>query len=852
MPRNLVWWQRYLLLCGVLCLASFKFACQEPTVRPLPDLTDTKAMPIINGAPDLDRPAIGAMVVRRANSFCTGTLITKQLVVTAAHCVDAVNRYGLASVQFRVDVKDANQKFTSTYYELLQVAKHPNYTSGSGASNDIAVLVLKKKAQNVTPIPINTQPMDQKWIGTNVRVVGYGLIQTQPQNRSADQKYAADIPLFQIKPNSFIHFDGQTPKDKRKSACHGDSGGPALYTVGGLIKVLGVTSIAYQATPSGSGQTLCDGGAESTRTDTQLAFLQPYLQKYSDGPQACKTDTECGLCGLCGQKNICEPKPITKEAKHCQPCKADADCGGGVCYRFDSGYRCLQACNKDNCCPADHFCTSTTGTSKSSSACVPTKDTCPDVTCQVDGDCGPGEKCDTAKKTCVPDLPPRSTELCLPCSKHSDCGKGLCLGPQGNGRCSQPCGTGDFCPDGFTCQVSYPGLPKQCVSKDGTCRLPCELDDHCPKDFACTNKYCSRKGGGTYGDPCDPMPCATGFKCTSTTSGKVCLQECGVKAGYAGTACLAGDKCNGGVRCYKGSSIQVCIGTCKVTNDCKASGGGTCTQLGNCICRRDSECETGSICNYFTYDQQGWVGACVPEKEGVLACPSQFSCSRSESGESCVKSGGGSRAIGEACDSANSCRTGLRCMPTSSGGVCVEDCTQTQQCKLGGSCLRVGRTTAVCLCQGNNCPSGKVCKIAIQGYGYCTTEQGRPAPGCTSDQECPGGYRCDAGKCVEAPVGPEPTPEPPPVTEPVSDAGVGPEPKPEPPAPGPEPKPEPSTPKPDVTTTPDVSTNDGPKPPGGGCGCQASVGTPASGSMPFALFLLAGLGFFFRRKRYFA
>lgn len=844
----------FVLLCiGVLL--PLKMSCAPspaPPKQEAPSLQTAAPQAIINGQGDLSQPAIGALVVQRRSSFCTGTLIAKQVVVTAAHCVDAISRYGLSNVTFRTDFTDPNRKFRSEYHELLQVANHPKYTRGSGANYDIAVLILKKKVQNVTTIPASKSPMDQKWIGSNVKVVGYGLIQTQPSNRSADQKYAADIPLFRIDTRSFIHYDNKTPKDQRKSACHGDSGGPALYMVDGKMRVLGVTSIAYQATGTGGGQTLCDGGAVSTRTDSAYDFLRPFLQKYGDGPEVCKTDTECGPCDSCGTKLVCEPKTFAKEATHCQPCKTDSDCGNGICYRFEGGFRCLQSCTTDRCCPSGTLCNALAGTNKTESVCLPEKNFCPDVTCTDTKDCGPGEKCDSG--TCKPDLPKATAEVCQPCTSYKECGTGVCYGPKGNGRCTQPCGTGGFCPEGFTCKALYPGTPNQCVPKDNTCKISCTKDDECPAGFGCLNKYCTRKGGGVHGDSCDPMPCKDGLQCVLTASGKNCMQPCGVKSGFAGTTCPSNAQggCQGGTRCYTRSGFNVCLGQCQQTSECAAVGGGTCSQVGNCLCRRDSDCNSGYECNLFTYSGNSAVGGCVP-KTGIQNCQSGFECRSFSGRQYCVPLGPGNRAVGEDCDSLNRCRDGLVCLNTGDSLRCFEDCSNTQKCTLGGSCARIGRSTSICLCQNNFCPKGRVCEIAFQGYGVCTSQkQENENRVCIDAKDCPLYFDCKDGKCVQGTVpGPEPVEEP--VTEaateiPTQDAGNGSEATPEP---GPEPEPEKTTqpePGPEKQEAKDGGTTEStlPPPPKSGCGCSQTNNAPSPG-LPLSAFLLVGL-FFLRRR----
>lgn len=234
---------RFFWLAALVLVGASSGACQRIEEAPA-----KQEKFIINGQGDLSEPAIGALTARRS-PFCTGTLLTKQLVVTAAHCVEAVRQYGITNVEYRVDFPAANGTYTSDYYQLDQAVTHPKYSRNNTANYsdyDIAVLVLKTKANNVTPITPNTAPIPQALIGKNIRVVGYGQIQTRPSIVSADKKYAG-YPTDQIATNTFIHFDQNPTVAQRKSACHGDSGGPALTMIDGKWVILGVTSTAYRA-----------------------------------------------------------------------------------------------------------------------------------------------------------------------------------------------------------------------------------------------------------------------------------------------------------------------------------------------------------------------------------------------------------------------------------------------------------------------------------------------------------------------------------------------------------------------------------------------------------------------------
>lgn len=293
--RRIIWWLCLWLVLGLLvgCVSA-----SEPPKELSP--YDQQVQAIINGQPDSRHPAVGAITAGTQGAFCTGTLITPKLVVTAAHCVDAMGKYGGASgCRFRTDASSG-----SVHHTIQQAIKHPSYNPRSSTLSDydIAVLILNNAVSGVTPIPANADPVDATWVGRKVLVMGYGLIQTQPTPQSAPSKYSAEIPIFQVSGNQMVHKDQTTGK----SACHGDSGGPALYTVNGELRVIGVTSTATSdvtKNPNGNPPTLCDAGTVDTLTSANHAgFLQQYIAQTGSGCQA--GSTRACYSGPAGTKGV--------------------------------------------------------------------------------------------------------------------------------------------------------------------------------------------------------------------------------------------------------------------------------------------------------------------------------------------------------------------------------------------------------------------------------------------------------------------------------------------------------------------------------------------------------------------
>jgi secreted trypsin-like serine protease len=195
-------------------------------------------------------------------------VISPTALVTAAHCVDAANHPGYDFGAFLGDDASAYSSAAQLQPVLVPASAvhvHPQYDSSSPFTADIAVVEL---AQPVSPAPLPLQraPLDSSWVGRAARMVGYGQTVYGTFNTT---KYDADTTVASVPGDDTVQVG-----DATAHTCVGDSGGPALVTVGGVETIIGVDS--YTDTSG------CTEASHYRRVDEYTAFLDPYVPVMMD------------------------------------------------------------------------------------------------------------------------------------------------------------------------------------------------------------------------------------------------------------------------------------------------------------------------------------------------------------------------------------------------------------------------------------------------------------------------------------------------------------------------------------------------------------------------------------------
>lgn len=190
---------------------------------------------------------------------CTGFVLDKRTIVTAAHCLATLR----SGVVFSVTFGSRNRNLKKTVeVPSAQVMAHPGWDRGDlnrkdieplpqNPKNDIGVIVLGEDAPEwVKPLPV--KEIGDIVLDNDVILAGYGQTRPLPDDTPAAE-FSGFLRKVQVK-LAQINLGGkeliwQAPSDNaRASSCHGDSGGPMFYKEqDGSLTVIGVTSRSFGA-----------------------------------------------------------------------------------------------------------------------------------------------------------------------------------------------------------------------------------------------------------------------------------------------------------------------------------------------------------------------------------------------------------------------------------------------------------------------------------------------------------------------------------------------------------------------------------------------------------------------------
>jgi secreted trypsin-like serine protease len=200
-------------------------------------------------------PNVGAMVVDWPGygpwQWCSGTLIHPQVFLTAGHCTDGLDEYGIETVWVNFEQNAVAQEGLR---RVEKVITHPEYGWGGSDPHDVGLLILAESAMGIKVAELPDlgllDELKKERIlrpggpeGAKFTVVGYGGTLNWPppdiyyedERQVAQSEYVALTKVWLHMSQNHLKGDGGT--------CFGDSGGPAFWVdETGHETIVGVTS----------------------------------------------------------------------------------------------------------------------------------------------------------------------------------------------------------------------------------------------------------------------------------------------------------------------------------------------------------------------------------------------------------------------------------------------------------------------------------------------------------------------------------------------------------------------------------------------------------------------------------
>lgn len=244
---------------------------------------------------------------RYSGHLCGASLVGKRIILTAAHCVDT---FGAKDLRIKAASPTGEMRLLKRLPRVEKVVIHPKFNPKNLASNDIAVIILKRDvsySDELKPIDVIRPSTFSDTLENNFRNLPGRLISTgwgtkEPPSRIpihskilqevdvkpigvtktdlldinfremliSDFNMSEEIINFiQANDSNVLLTTGEIPQTGN---CLGDSGGPLVYYEEGKAPLLiGITSYAV------GGEKLCKGLAGFTNIQSHAEWLKPYF-----------------------------------------------------------------------------------------------------------------------------------------------------------------------------------------------------------------------------------------------------------------------------------------------------------------------------------------------------------------------------------------------------------------------------------------------------------------------------------------------------------------------------------------------------------------------------------------------
>lgn len=234
---------------------------------------------ITYGTIDEGHRQVGAILVPWKGEYiewCSGTLVSPRVFLTAGHCTAAMAFYEFSPDVVRVSFSLYLFGKGAKWLEVIDYFSHPEYGGGWSDPHDIGVVILKKPVQSIAPGRLPYEGfLDDLYAagmlaGATFINVGYG---------TDENIQDTNVRMFSVSSFRNLHdawlYMSQNPHLGNGGTCFGDSGGPTYYR--------DASGVETQVAVTSWGDAVCKSQNNNYRVDTasSLAFIGDAMRTYA-------------------------------------------------------------------------------------------------------------------------------------------------------------------------------------------------------------------------------------------------------------------------------------------------------------------------------------------------------------------------------------------------------------------------------------------------------------------------------------------------------------------------------------------------------------------------------------------